>query len=445
MDDMIPSPSVKAKLVLQNKISGHRPTSSDQNLAMSYAIETPTSQLWLSSRRDPSDATRYTAPGEDRILSYTNLKLALNLVPLLWSRFALLFWQGGHRARLLAFALSKVLKGFLPAAKIWASSALLDEVQASFGSGKEDDVDQGKIIRLAISSLVISAGNSILDFLSTNNNVIVKHHVDHQVERLYMSSQLSLDIPTLSDATVSALIYEAGCFAGFESRTSRPGMGSSMTGRMRSRPGAFLTLSQLLNSVTLSVEVVTASALLFRTLSTALEQMQIQTHEKDRDAVSLLFGISTKSVILLVLCFLPSVLSLSGTLFSLSVPLKSKGKLAAPGKLKNNPGISESESHARRETGHEVQHMKVLGKNGAYKQEVVLFGLKEWILTKWEGLVNLQMETEMAHRGRLGWMLVSFRVSEEAVQTAFLVCLCAGLGDICAPLLESSILIMTSI
>jgi hypothetical protein len=213
-------------------------------------------------------------------------------------------------------------------------------------------------------------------------------------------------------------------------------MGSSMTGRMRSRPGAFLTLSQLLNSVTLSVEVVTASALLFRTLSTALEQMQTQTHEKDRDAVSLLFGISTKSVILLVLCFLPSVLSLSGTLFSLSVPLKPKGKLASPGKLKNNPGISESESHARRETGYEVQHMKALGKNGKYKQEVVLFGLKEWILTKWEGLVDLQMETEMAHRGRLGWMLVSFRVSEEAVQTAFLVRLRDRFDVVCPQLLQ---------
>jgi hypothetical protein len=426
---MLVSPSTAAELVLKSEVDEHQPTR-DPDMTKSYALQTPTSHLWLSSRRDPSDPARFNVPGEDRILSHANLKLAFNLVPLLWSRFAMLFWRGDHRTRLLAFALSKVLKGFLPAAKIWASSALLDEVQASFSANKEAEVDQSKVTRLAISSLVISAGNSILDFLSTHNNVIVKHHVDHQVERLYMSSQLSLDIPTLSDPTVSALIYEAGCFAGFESRTSRPGMGSSMTGQMRSRGGAFATLSQLLNSVTLSVEVVTASALLFRTLSTAIEQMQ--SHEKDRDVVSLVFGISTKSAILLVLCFLPSVLSLSSTLFSLSVPLKVQTvRPTAPGKLKGHPGISESESQARRETNHEVQHFKVLGKNGAYKQEVVLFGLKDWILTRWEGLVQLQMETEMAHRSRLGWMLVSFRVSEEAVQTAFLVGLQAGRGIVC--------------
>lgn len=278
-------------------------------------------------------------------------------------------------------------------------------------------MNQAKIIRLAGLSLVISAGNSILDFISTSNNVIVKHHVDHEVEKLYMSSQLSLDIPTLSDPTISALIYEAGCFAGFESRSSRPGMGNTLTDRVRSRGGPFVTLSGLLSSVTISVEVITASALLFRTLSSTIEQMQASA--MDRDAASLVFGILTKSAILLVLCFLPSVLSLSSTLFSLSVPIKSVRP--RPGKLKGNPGISESESQARRDTNFAIQHVKVLGKNGAYKQEVVLFGLKDWILEKWEELVQLQMETEMAHRSRLGWMLVSFRVSEEAVQTAFLV------------------------
>jgi len=313
--------------------------------------------------------------------------------------------------------LSKVIKGFLPSLKIFASSALLNEVQASFLDSREKDVDQAKIIKMAGLWFAISAGNLILDFLTTSNNVIVKHHVNHEVEKLYMSSQLSLDIPTLSDPTISALIYEAGCFAGFESRASRPGMGGSMSGVTRNRGGPFATLSQFLSSMTISVEVITASGLLYRTLSTAIGE--IQGSDEHRDPVSLFFGLSTNSVLLLVLCFLPSVLSLCGTLFSLSSPLQVRRLV--PGKLRGNPGISESESQARMDTNSQVQHVKVLGKNGAYKQEVILFGLKEWILTKWEGLVQLQMETEMAHRSRLGWMLVSFRVSEEAVQTAFLV------------------------
>lgn len=36
---------------------------------------------------------------------------------------------------------------------------------------------------------------------------------------LYLKTQLSLDIPTISDSRTAALLREAGAFAGFEPRT----------------------------------------------------------------------------------------------------------------------------------------------------------------------------------------------------------------------------------
>jgi hypothetical protein len=383
-------------------------------------LNTPTARLWLESRRKPSsEATTtgtYIPPGEDRALTLANLRVAFALVPLLWSRFALLFWST-NRLRMVAFVCGKLLKGVLPAFKIWAASQLLDQVQESFSAaGKDIQVDQAKVIRMAVVSLVASASNTLFDFVSQTNDTIIRQYLNHHVERLFLSSQLSLDIPTLSDPIVNALMYEAGCFAGFERREQRPGAMFRPGGK-----GPFQTLQGFFGTLTCSVEVISQAGLLIRTLSLATQNVELNGNHSGRLGSSFPFNyipVPDQSFLLIFLSFLPSLFSVFSTLSSLTFSSPSGTAIGPPsGKTKRNAVTKRTWQTARREEA----FIKDLGRNGSYKQEVVLFGLGGWVLEKWDELRQAQIRDGLDRRFGIGYWQLGWGVGEEAVQTLFYV------------------------
>ncbi|KAJ9121512.1 hypothetical protein QFC22_002130 [Naganishia vaughanmartiniae] len=399
------------------------------------ASVSPIAALWLQSRQ--SATGKLLPPGEDRAITLSSIRLALRLIPLLWADFAALFWQR-HPLRLVAFLVGRVVKGVLPAFKIWAASALLDLVQESFVTAAQqtkEEVDRGHVLRLAVISVLASAGNTVFNFLSSTNDTLVRQYLTHHVESLYLSAQLSLDIPTLSDPFVGALMYEAGCFAGFEPRQMRAGGGGPMGkmmgggGRRRSRPSPFTTLSTFFSTLTTSVEVFSAAGLLVKTLGQAVRDDP--GIWKSRGAGKPFpWNLMPSESLLLILCaFLPAMLSIAGTFFTLSLPAASggAGKISRKGKWKPKKPSSTAAGKSTtspasvtwQETLRELQEVRDLGRNGAYKQEVVLFGLKDWVLGKWEGLRELQMQEELRSMSQAGVWVLGFGVAEEMVQTGF--------------------------
>lgn len=364
-------------------------------------------------------------------MGISTVKLALQLVPLLWKDFITLFWQR-HPLRLVAFLVGKLVKGVLPTFKIWSAAALLDLVQESFvGASQQKPVDEAKVIRLALISLLASAGNTIFNFVSSTNDTLVRQYLTHHVESLYMSAQLSLDIPTLSDPFVSALMYEAGCFSGFESRHSRPGAGGGplarMGGRRRSRPSPFATLSTFFSTLTTTVEVFSAASLLLRTLRQAVLDDPKIFQPKATSRPFPFNVLPSESLLLIIFAFLPATLSIVGTFFTLSLPARSsagsglQNLFSSKGKWKRK-GARQS-STTWQETLRDIQDVREFGRNGAYKQEVLLFGLKDWVLAKWEGLREVQMQEELQSMSQAGIYMLGFGVAEEMVQTAFYVSL----------------------
>ncbi|GHJ87892.1 hypothetical protein NliqN6_4294 [Naganishia liquefaciens] len=397
------------------------PTALTPSIALS-----PISSLWLRSRSSPTGALN--PPGEDRAISLTTIRLALRLVPLLGADFAALFWQR-HPLRLMAFLIGKVVKGVLPAFKIWAAAALLDLVQESFvDASAQKPIDERKVIRLALMSLFASAGTTIFNFVSSTNDILVRQYLTHHVESLYMAAQLSLDIPTLSDPFVGALMYEAGCFAGFESRNMRPGAGrgpmsNMMGGRRRSRPSPFMTLSTFFSTLTTSAEVFSAASLLAKTLRQAIHDNPLILKPKNTGRPFPSNLLPSESLLLILFAFLPAALSILGTFLTLALPARpgsssSLGTLfSAKGKFSRK--AARQSNTTWQETARDLQDIRDLGRNGAYKQEVVLFRLKDWVLAKWEQLREVQMQEELQSMNRAGYYVLGFGVAEEMVQTAF--------------------------
>jgi hypothetical protein len=69
----------------------------------------------------------------------------------------------------------------------------------------------------------------------------------------------------------------------------------------------------------------------------------------------------------------------------------------------------------------EEAFIKDLGRNGSYKQEVVLFGLGGWVLEKWDELRQAQIRDGLDRRFGIGYWQLGWGVGEEAVQTLFYV------------------------
>ena len=198
------------------------------------------------------------------------------------------------------------------------------------------------------------------------------------MERSYLDAQLALSIPSMSSPYVSAVMYEAGVFAGFEPRTDRYGM-SIMTS------GPFGTMNCLFSLVTHIVEIFTQIFLVLRTLSSA---------SKDE--------FSSSTLILISLALAPSVFRLGGSwLF---------GRGRGPKRLRAG-------WHTRRQE----MNVKDMVRKGGYKQEVVLFGLRDWVLAKWDDVKLQQIKEQENSRERRGLVELGLGLGQESVKTMFYV------------------------
>jgi hypothetical protein len=155
-------------------------------------------------------------------------------------------------------------------------------------------------------------------------------------------------------------MYEAGVFAGFES------------------------LSSTFQLVTISVQLFSQLILLLRTITSGSSEL-----------------LDKSSAVLIALSLAPTLLRLFGG-------WSGRGR----------------KSEGRKNWGRmnrDIRAIKDLGRNGGYKQEVVLFGLRDWVLEKWDELKTDQMRAQQDQRRGMVAFELGLGLGQEAIQTAFYV------------------------
>ncbi|KAG9042468.1 hypothetical protein FS837_010826 [Tulasnella sp. UAMH 9824] len=308
-----------------------------------FPIQTPRERVaaWEASRLMPDGPplpASYSRP-----LTRHNLGIALRLAPVTLAEVMLLYWNAAGFG-LVLYLFGNMVTGMLPAWHAVTLANLLDCVQDTLASN--GPIDKHRIVKLALTNLFAAQAERILDALLYYNNQNVRYNIDEKIEYLYLKSQLTLDIPTLSDDRVAPLLTEAGAFAGFESFTSSNGQYAKSPSRQ------MVALTDMLRDI---VALVSRSSVVIHTVLGTTKQGK--------------FSFST--ILFLFMSFLPSLLGF------LTVVNHHWGRFFLP-------PMTKREIHE-------------LGRNGQYKQEILLFGLADWVMEKWRQANDLtRQERDMA-------------------------------------------------
>ncbi|QRV91465.1 transitional endoplasmic reticulum ATPase [Ceratobasidium sp. AG-Ba] len=314
-------------------IGDHHPPSRDGpgDGSMDEPVSTITSkqdniyQAWLASRQVGEGET--LVPGEQRRLTPTNILIALRILSVCVIDLLELLW-GVHPMRTIALILHNLVRGILPAVRLHSQAGIIDAIQTTIMSG---DIALAKIGRSLLVEILRMLAESLFDSITTHNETLVQQSVRYRVEYLQIQLRLKLDIPTLADPDVSALLQESDMFV-----------------RSFSGAGGFGLLSpfDLIRTVS--------------TISELLTQLYL--------VWSMSAGLcDTSHVLMLAFAFLPTFFSWAGSRVSKFSPVLGQ---STAGGLKG----SHSERHER---------MRNLAHDNFHKPEILLFGLGDWILESW--------------------------------------------------------------
>ncbi|CAE6477561.1 unnamed protein product [Rhizoctonia solani] len=283
-------------------------------------------QAWLSSRQIRDG--QVLAPGQPRRMTPANIVIALRILSVCLIDLLELLW-GVHPIRTIALILHNFVRGVLPAARLHSQARIIDAIQTSLTTG---DIALEKIGRSLGIEILRMLAESLFDSLTTQNETLVQQSVRYRVEYLQIQLRLRLDIPTLADPDVAALLNESDMFV------------HSFSGA-----GGFGLLSPFD---------------LIRTVST-LSELATQLYLVWSMSAGLL---DTSHILTLVFAFLPSMLSWASSRVSqlLSCPWPDYGE--------DSEGAGHSERHER---------MRRLAHDKYHKPEILLFGLSDWILENW--------------------------------------------------------------
>lgn len=283
-------------------------------------------QAWLASRHMGDGQT--LTPGQQRRMTPTNILIALRILSVCLIDLLELLW-GVHPMRTIALILHNFVRGVLPAARLHSQARIIDAIQTSITTG---DIAMAKIGRSLAIEIARMLAESLFDSITTQNETLVQQSVRYRVEYLQIQLRLRLDIPTLADPDVTALLSESDMFV-----------------RSFSGAGGFGLLSpfDLIRTVSTFSELATQLYLVW-SMSAGL--------------------FDTSHALMLVFAFLPTLLSWASSRVSqlLSCPWPEYGE--------DSEGAEQSERHER---------MRNLAHDNYHKPEILLFGLSDWILESW--------------------------------------------------------------
>jgi hypothetical protein len=193
---------------------------------------------------------------------------------------------------------------------------------------------------------------------------------------------MSLSIPALSTPYVSALMYEAEVFVSTKHFTTRNGD----TWNDANTP--FDAIEHFIRAMVCTIELVTQLTLL----------------------VNALLGSESKAwgfgrIVMLLFSLGPTILRLGGDWF------------VKRGRRRR----SKRDYAALRRLGHVQDTLREMGTSGDYKQETVLFGIKDWVLMKWDEVRQAKMQEEQRYLEGRRVKDLGLSLSKTSMETLFYV------------------------
>jgi hypothetical protein len=342
-------------------------------------------RLWLQSRTLDGVTQR---PLTARRLDRANLKVCLALL-----RFEVtaIFKMFGKTNRLVLgrYIIGELVVALAPAAKVSTMASLMNLVQETLSS--TSPVSPYLVAWHAVLTLAAYSAGQILPTLARHDSGEMKRSLDQVIQIDYIRRKLSLDIPVSVDPIISALARESAVFAGFEyMEFDLPGGDNDGF----YSDGPFSLLRDTFFAVLISLIEFASTATLLSIICLDIIQNPV-----------LGFWTSLAWItVVLVLAFLPIVLgSLVSALISVSL---------------GTPRIRSSDhDHGfwmRREG------IKSLIQDTTNREEIVLFGLAEWIASKWSAVNHLQKRREDDSR-TWEWKNALQQLVQESGQVVFYV------------------------
>ncbi|CAK5275788.1 unnamed protein product [Mycena citricolor] len=162
---------------------------------------------WLSSRM--RDGEEMLSPGVHRSFSIRNVKLAYTIVRTCALDLFLDILEL-HRMRTIVMMSLNIIRSIVPAFRGYSQALIIDELQSLVTSG---NFTWARLLYLVGSELTRRLFESLLDSFAAANETKVIDSARFFVERAQLEQRLRLDIPTLADPQVRALLQESDLFA----------------------------------------------------------------------------------------------------------------------------------------------------------------------------------------------------------------------------------------
>ncbi|KAG8822512.1 hypothetical protein FRC17_009559, partial [Serendipita sp. 399] len=296
------------------------------------------------------------------------LRIARELIPLVLPRYAAFIWRmAGWRAVVQIVADASL--GFLPAWGTFAQGRLVDAVQRSLYSR---DVPTEEIIRLAVSSIIASNLRHVISVILSRNNSKCQDIIAHESERINLQLNLDADMASYSNPAFATLLDDC------RSVSQSGSMPASGIPHIRSLTGLISIFAQIISSIILCLATVKAFS-----------------------GTSITSPSSTLVFVLLAAfpTFFSDIMRRSG------VYSPTEGYLA----------WQKSEQQAGKFYG--------IATNFAFKQEVLLFGLKDWILDSWTEAKKQSLEHGAPRDDAMTVGITMSTIPENIVKDLLYMCL----------------------
>lgn len=343
--------------------------------------------IWLESRiADDGSIQRPLTPRRfDRPNLFRCLKLArLEVGPLLR------LFRHTDRRTLLRYTAAQVVTALAPAAKVSTMASLMNLVQDSLSA--KTPASPLMVGQYALVTLLAYSANRIVQTSVSADRDRIESTMDASMQIDYIRRKLSLSIPTSVDPLISAMSKEAAVFAGFENMQFDLPDGNS-DGFYANGPFGMLqaTVISIIRSL---LEMVSTATLLSIICLDIIRNPALGT-----------MASPIWTTIVLVLAFLPILSdSLTTVLFSSRLAAKS------------------ARSYRQEGIGFWVHRdgIRTLIQDTKNREEIVLFGLADWIASKWRTITELAVRQGQANRS-LHWKETFQELVQESGQVIFYV------------------------
>lgn len=164
---------------------------------------------WLASRELPGGNGAYLVPGGQRALNAKNARLALYVTQTCTLDFLKILWGLNPLRTTLMMSLN-IIRSLFPAFRGYSQALIVDELQSLIAS---ESFTWTRLVYLVLTEVFRRVIEGCLDSFAASNENVVLGSARFFIEYKQMEQRLRLDIPTLADPTVRALLQESELFA----------------------------------------------------------------------------------------------------------------------------------------------------------------------------------------------------------------------------------------